>query len=399
MDLALSSARKPSLTAYSTSKSLYGGDIAIENELEQYFQGNSKKKKRQKVKVSMNEQNFTSFESAEDSNLSHVTADPIVGTCQTVEKDYYRLTSAPTSLTVRPFSVLVKALELVKKRWKSNLDYSYCCNQLKSLRQDLMVQHVKNEFTVQVYEIHGRIALESGDFGEFGQCQSQLHELYRSGITGNNAEFAAYKILHYLKWNRWNDVHLIDFIDFQLPPAVRSHPAVQHAIQVRKSLAINSYVNFFRLYQETPNMGIYLLDSVANKMRRKSLNILIHAYRPKLEVELVNKLLAFDSLKECRQYLSSLNLVMDSDRDNGEMKAIDTKLSQPIMIAALNNSEQSASIESSSDSATSVSPAIELTLAQKMALAMGLPTGKRSVNSITDVQLNSKSAKKKKKKK
>ena len=60
-----------------------------------------------------------------------VVAQAVLGTCQEVEKDYYRLTVAPVSSAVRPLPVLVKALKKVKEQWKAHHDYPYCCNQLK----------------------------------------------------------------------------------------------------------------------------------------------------------------------------------------------------------------------------------------------------------------------------
>jgi hypothetical protein len=50
---------------------------------------------------------------------------PVVGRCQTLEKNYFRLTSAPNPDTVRPLPVLQKALDLLKKKWKQEANYTY----------------------------------------------------------------------------------------------------------------------------------------------------------------------------------------------------------------------------------------------------------------------------------
>lgn len=57
------------------------------------------------------------------------------GTCATLEKDYFRLTSMPRACDVRPPSILAAALKHVKKKWLEQGDYHYACSQLKSIRQ------------------------------------------------------------------------------------------------------------------------------------------------------------------------------------------------------------------------------------------------------------------------
>ncbi|KAG9870833.1 hypothetical protein KCV05_g23262, partial [Aureobasidium melanogenum] len=88
---------------------------------------------------------------------------PCVGTSQQLEKNYFRLTAPPKPETVRPLHILKQTLDLLIRKWKDEHNYGYICDQFKSLRQDLTVQHIKNDFTVRVYEAHARIALERGD--------------------------------------------------------------------------------------------------------------------------------------------------------------------------------------------------------------------------------------------
>ena len=204
------------------------------------------------------------YVSSRDDSPAPVSTGPLVGTCQKLEKNYFRLTAPPAPDTVRPLPVLEQALDLVRKKWKKEHNYGYACDQLKSLRQDLTVQHIKNDFTVKVYEAHARIALEMADLGEYNQCQTQLRALYKLNLGGNPEEFVAYRILYFIyTCNRtdMNDV-LAD-----LTPADKQRPGVQHALQVRSALASGNYHKFFRLYDEAPFMGPYLLDMFVQRER------------------------------------------------------------------------------------------------------------------------------------
>lgn len=194
---------------------------------------------------------------------------PVVGQCQDLEKRYLRLTAAPNPDTVRPLAVLEKTLDLLKKKWKKDNNYSYICDQFKSLRQDLTVQHIKTEFTVNVYEIHARIALEKGDLGEYNQCQTQLHTLYSQNLGGHPTEFKAYRILYFIHTSNRTDMN--DVLA-GLTQAEKNDVAVKHALDARSALALGNYHRFFLLYLETPNMGAYLMDMFVGRERLAALS-------------------------------------------------------------------------------------------------------------------------------
>ena len=186
----------------------------------------------------------------------------------TLEKRYLRLTAAPIPSKVRPEPILRQTLDLLKKKWKKEGDYSYICDQFKSMRQDLTVQHVRNEFTVTVYEIHARIALEKGDLGEYNQCQTQLRALYAQNLGGNPVEFKAYRILYFIHTS--NRTALNDILA-DLTTAEKEEKAIKHALSVRSALALGNYHRFFRLYLDTPNMGAYLMDMFVERERLAAL--------------------------------------------------------------------------------------------------------------------------------
>lgn len=83
-----------------------------------------------------------------DELAKHLT---IKGTCMTVEKSYFRLTQAPDPSEVRPEPVLMEALKMLESKWNGKrADYKYIDDQFRSMRQDLTVQRIQNDFCVKV---------------------------------------------------------------------------------------------------------------------------------------------------------------------------------------------------------------------------------------------------------
>jgi hypothetical protein len=229
---------------------------------------------------------------------------PVMGTCETLEKKYLRLTSAPIPSNVRPERILRQTLDLLKKKWRKESNYSYICDQFKSMRQDLTVQHIKNEFTVSVYEIHARIALEKGDVGEYNQCQTQLLSLYKLGLKGNPIEFKAYRILYFI--HTANRSGLNDTIA-DLTAAEKLERPIKHALDVRSALALGNYHKFFQLYMDTPNMGAYLIDMFVVRERLSALCCLCKAYKPDVKLRFITEELGFESDADAAQFIIDYN--------------------------------------------------------------------------------------------
>ncbi|XP_069153697.1 SAC3 family protein A isoform X14 [Solanum lycopersicum] len=246
----------------------------------------------------------------------------VKGTCQEIEKRYLRLTSAPDPATVRPEEVLEKALKMVQSSPKN---YLYKCDQLKSIRQDLTVQRIRNELTVKVYETHGRLAIEVGDLSEFNQCQSQLKTLYAEGIKGCDMEFVAYNLLCVLLHSSNNRDLLLALS--RLPAEARQNDAVKHALSVRAAVSTGNYVAYFRLYKTAPNLNTCLMDLYADKMRYAAVRCMSRSNRPTVPVTYIAQVLGFtseesedtDGVEDCVEWLKAHGACLTSDNP-GEMQ-------------------------------------------------------------------------------
>ena len=98
----------------------------------------------------------------------------IVGRSKSIEKPYLRITGRPNPDTIRPQPILKKALKHFLEQYKKGKSYDYIIEQLRSIRQDLTVQNIKNSLTVQVYEENLKLSLFEGDTAQFKHCQTTL---------------------------------------------------------------------------------------------------------------------------------------------------------------------------------------------------------------------------------
>jgi SAC3 family protein LENG8/THP3 len=264
----------------------------------------------------------------------------IIGTCQSLEKQYLRLTTIPDPSQVRPENILQKSLKLLKDKWKNkHADYNYISEQFRSIRQDMTIQHIQNDFTVKVYETHARIALENLDLDQFNQCQTALIALYNNGLNGHNIEFLAYRIIYTIlqgiKYDMENlliDVHKME----KKSKIISKNLEISHALKVMKAINANNYFEFFNLYKIAPNMGSYLIEPFLPRLRIKALLVCATGYFTEANVGFLWDKLAFEKEECFIKFLEENNVVLSGDR-----KRILFKES----LSILNNSKLLASIQ------------------------------------------------------
>ena len=230
----------------------------------------------------------------------------VQGTYTEVEKAYLRLTSAPDPRTVRPQKILERALYLVCDKVRVGKEnYFYAQDQLKAIRQDCTVQHIRNDFTVKVYETHARMAIEYGELADYNQCQSQLITLYGEGHAGCVSEFLGYRILYqmFAQTSGYGEV----LKSLKVSTAHADDPNVKYALMLRDAIQSNNFMRVFKLYGEVPNLGKHLIDLFIDKERFKYLRIMCKSFRPSVPLGYVSKGLGFgdgeDGMARCHAWL------------------------------------------------------------------------------------------------
>lgn len=234
---------------------------------------------------------------------------PLVGTCTVVEKRYLRLTLAPDPALVRPAAVLWDAFHMVKtglERQPSPVLYAYACDQLKLIRQDLTVQHIRTNFTVQVYEFHARLAINNNDMGEFNQCLLQLALLYRlPNVTPRcESEFVGYRILYLLMTRRAADVFRVQS---QLLPQIQDSTEVQLAMGLMRAQQLGDYHLFFSLFRQASPTAQRLIEQFGRRERASALSVICRAYR-QVPVELVRKELALEPEEAWHLFVNDMGI-------------------------------------------------------------------------------------------
>eukprot|EP01083_Nonionella_stella_P271232 919036_1 len=248
----------------------------------------------------------------------------IVGTAQNLEKAYLRLTSAPNPKSVRPQPVLYRALESLLSKWRTQRDYGKALEQFKSIRQDLQVQHIKNAFTLKVYETNARICLEMGDLSEFNQCQTQLRELYDDNLDfrTNFDEFSCYRLLYYVVTRNMQSFLKMtwDLDRSAFAPGTQ----LSLANDIRTAMRTKDYRKFFRLFRSlASDHARHILRHSISDVRFFALERICGSYQT-YPLSDLKDILNFSSHTECKDYVLKSGIVLKPSQE-----VIDCRRSQP----------------------------------------------------------------------
>ena len=120
---------------------------------------------------------------------------------------------------------------------------------------------------------------------EFNQCQTQLKELYESalGKVRKQLEFLAYRILYCVFTQDHQKKSATSRIEMNtvlasLTEEQRQDDAIHHALQVREAVAFNDYVRFFELRRTAPNLGMFIMNAMVDRVRLQALRAMCAGY-------------------------------------------------------------------------------------------------------------------------
>lgn len=255
----------------------------------------------------------------------------IVGKCTTLEKRYLRLTSEPNPEFVRPLPILNKAFKFIMNRYtRHEVNYTYMCDQLKSIRQDMRVQMIENKFTLKVYQTHARLALENGDLGEFNQCQSRLFILYSKPNLKKTSysEFVSYLILYFILTENFESITSWRLKLIQEDIQTFQEQRVQKSFQLSQTVLLGNYSNSLSIAKSINGVATNLVAPVIERERLKALMIICQSYN-QLNIKYMVQLFRFHDQLELITYLREKQLdsyiVVKNPNTDTEFRYLDTK--------------------------------------------------------------------------
>ena len=237
---------------------------------------------------------------------------PIVGSCKDLEKEYHRGEGNVETTKVRPYEILKKSFTHVMGKSKEK-DYKWVKNQLKSIRQDMLVQDIRDSFTWDVYVCAATEAIRNSDAGELTQTLAHLKRLEHHVCISDQAkmEISAYRILFHTLRENFNKVD--EEISLLLPKN-RGYGCIRHALMFSAAYSSHNFFLLRKLVPKAPNSGKLVVDIFLPSLRLTMYKWIIQAYDVLTVPDLLH-FLCFTSNGNLKQFLKQNGAQPTSDKN------------------------------------------------------------------------------------
>ncbi|EFC50016.1 SAC/GANP domain-containing protein [Naegleria gruberi] len=243
---------------------------------------------------------------------------------------------------IRPPLILKKTLEylthnILERKEEYHTIYFFIRDRARSIIQDLTIQDIRDERSVDLHEIISRFHIMShhllADVGEelsdphqnlelMSKWLKSLQELYfelrSNGIEcPNESEFTAYYILVKIT----SDQEVAKCLR-NLPSKVSKSPEVLFALKVYGAFSTKNYVRYFELVKQASYLSACLMHMYFAHIREEALRIMNTAFNIKVTdiskagrypISKLVDILAFETKGECTDFCKAHGIYIDGD--------------------------------------------------------------------------------------
>lgn len=247
-------------------------------------------------------------------NKNSTNKKKLIGKCQNLEKEYFRQTMDPKPSEIRPLHILKKSLNFILKNYHlKKKDHNYLLDQLRSIRQDLLIQDIKNDFVIEVYEKNSIFAIKYKDYLHFSKCLSNLIELYKLEFKGKNNEFYLYQLISLALKNGSSELQ--SFI-LSVPESFYYSEEFLLGKEIIESLQNDSYCFIFENMAHCKFLGLrFLLRYYKDVLRFWALDIICHTQGKNRKFEDLIRELSFENEGEFFKFLEDNKIIFEKNKD------------------------------------------------------------------------------------
>lgn len=270
-------------------------------------------------------------------------------------KEYSRCAAGKeTSLSeLRPEGVLVKTMNYLIEEIVDRTDHSWTAvyhfvfDRIRAIRQDLVIQRIANESTVEIlekavrfhifahYKLYGS-SLEWYDpfinDSHLQECLKRLLVLYDCSVASQNrAEFEAYYLLHNL-----GSHEAIERI-LKLPESIKAQHCLKSSLRLSLMFLLGNFVSIFRITKKLPFLACCLIQKHSLSIRSNAIAVLNTAFSNpncRFPLAIFSDILDFGSTDAAKDFVPQFGIEVVDDYIKFSKKDFST---EPLKSTAVKN--------------------------------------------------------------